>query len=329
MTKWVTLLLLVLAVLVYGVSRMRPVPEPDAVGTPAARTASPAPITTPETAEPVALENPVPPTQRTTRAPSFAASKPNLGKPAKDPTSRPGKSVAPVKGSVKAALLSDSTGGPSKTNFSPDTENIYLTITPELIKDDVELVARYRSVTKDDSEFSKDFESSGPPRRRSFRLVPPKSGWESGPYQVVVSPRDSQQVVGIARFDILKPDEKRSASHPQPEYIDLVPDLEALEAQSSFSAADKELFLRVDAQALDSGSVVRTVWSAVEADQLTPGELVDISTQPAPGEGRDAVFSFAAPPKGFQAGSYKVDVYFDDELVGSQAFFIQPPSSDK
>lgn len=330
MTKWVTVLLLVLAALVYGMSRLRPVPEPEVAVTPAVRTTFPSSVTTPEVPDPVAVKQPVPPPGRTTRGPNFVGSKPSdPTAPGKGPTSSPGKSSAPIKGSVKAAMLSDSSEGSSKTRFTPEAEAVYLTMTPELIKDDVELVARYRSVVKSDSKFSKDFESSGPPRRRTFRLVPPEKGWESGPYQVVISPRGSQQVVGMARFDILKRDEEPPVARVLPEYLDLVPDLEAIEAQNTFSAADKELFLRVDAQALESGSTVRTVWSAVEAEQLTSGELIDISTQPAPGEGRDAVFSLAAPPKGFQAGSYKVEVYFDDTFVGSESFTIEPPSSDK
>lgn len=331
MTKWVTLLLLVLAVLVYGMSQMRPVPEPNSADSPSPNPVStPNPVTTPEESEPLTLKSPSIPAERTTRAPSFVGSKPgSAGDSPKQPPSRPATDNTPVTGSVKAALLSETSGGPSKTVFQPNKESVYLTITPELIKDEVELVARYRSVVKEEGEFSKDFESSGPPRRRTFRLIPPESGWTSGPYQVVVSPRGSQQVVGLARFEVAKPDQKSSDIYPKPDYLDLVPDLEALEAQSSFTSADKELFLRVDAQQLDSSSVVRTVWSAVEADKLTAGELIATATEPAPGEGKDAVFSFTAPPGGFHTGSYKVDVYFDDELVGSQAFFIQPPSSAK
>lgn len=360
MTKWVTFLLLLLAVLVYGMSTMRPVPDQPApnkteVAVSVSPSAVPASETTPvpvQTATPIAATTPAPATSPVvpkhgfTHAPHFgpAPRGPKSGAtpageatPANESTpsgevasqqgSKPARPQTPVAGTVKATVFSESSGGPSHNLFSPKTESIYLTLTPEGMKDSVELTAKYRSVLKEEAPFSQDFESSGPPRRRTFRLTPPKEGWTKGPYQVVISPKGSAQVVGIARFEV--GEEKDKKPHPKPEYLDLVPNLEATEHQTSFSAKDKELILRVDSHGLADGSVVRAVWSAVEADQLTTGELVLVQSEPAPGEDKDTAFFLEAPPGGFHTGSYKVDVYFDDDLVGSQAFFIQPPATKK
>lgn len=360
MTKWVTFLLLLLAVLVYGMSTMRPVPDqPTPEKTEVAVTVSPSATPLSETtpmpvvaATPLPAGTPAPATSPTipkhgfAHAPHFgpAPHGPKTGAtpvaeatPAVDSTpsgevasqqgSKPARPQTPISGTVKATVFSESSGGPSRNLFSPNTESIYLTMTPEGIKDKVELVAKYRSVLKEEAPFSPDFESSGPPRRRTFRLTPPEKGWTEGPYQVVLSPKGSAQVVGLARFEVGK--EKDDKPHPKPEYLDLVPDLEATDHQTSFSSKDKELILRVDSHALADGSVVRAVWSAVEVDQLTTGELVLVQSEPAPGEDKDTAFFLEAPPGGFHTGSYKVDVYFDDDLVGSQAFFIQPPPSKK
>ena len=113
---------------------------------------------------------------------------------------------------------------------------------------------------------------------------------------------------------------------PKPAYLDLVPDLDAeTQAQSTFSNQDQKVYLRVSAPDLPAGTNILTVWSALEVDKLTSGELIAVSSHPAPGENQDAVFTYEAPPGGFHSGSYKVDVYFDQIPSGHQVFFIKPP----
>lgn len=344
MTKWVTILLLTLAILVYGMSRMRPDPN--------SSTSEPTPVAIATPAEEPSDEPAPPPDQENTGAGRQPVKAPNFGPPPGqnpktqptpkevavapagksggkvDPFNRQPKAKTPVSGRVKAAVLSDSAGGSSRTKFALNTAEIYVTTTPEGLKDNVDITASYRSVMNEKEEFSAPVSSSGPARRRQFRLTPPEKGWVSGPYQVVFNPKGSNQMLGMVRFEIAEPKEKLSVGQPEPEYLDLVPDLEAMEAQSSFSSGLPEIFLRVSAQKLAPGNTIRTVWSAVEVDRLTAGELIAVASQPAPGEGKDAVFTFSSPPGGFHPGSYKVDVYFEQELVGSQAFFLQPPSKE-
>lgn len=351
MTKWVTFLLLLLALLAYGLSQMRPVPDPARPASSATPDVviveSPTPA---ETTEPAPEASETPGQEETPTAPAASSTPPptngkapNFGpppsskktpnatpkdpkdpnKPAKvDPFSPKKKAPRPVSGAIKAVILSNKAGGSAKTKFPKDTTDIYLTATPDGLNNRVEVVASYRSVMDENASFSTPVPSSGPPRRRTFRIAAPESGWAEGPYQVVFKVKDSDQVLGIDRFEIT--DQTAPADTPKPEYLDLVPDLVAEEPQASFTKDHKEIILRVSAQELAKGSPIRTVWSVVEVDKLTAGELVAVSMQPAPGEGKDAVFTFQAPRGGFHSGSYKVDVYFDQVPVGSQAFFVQP-----
>lgn len=335
MIKWVSFLLLVLAVLAFGLSRMRPVPptEPVADSTPVALEQTPQAALTPEPSATGVLAA-GPPPGRIKRAPAFGLpgqatpkASPTPGATKSDPFSTGPAKVQPVTGSIKAVTFSNSSGGPSQTKFPPDTSSIYITATPESLKNEIEVVAAYRSVLDEKAEFSPPVESSGPPRKRAFRLVAPEGGWKAGPYQVVFRVKGGDQVLGIERFEILGADEVLATEFPAPEYLDLVPDLgEETTSRNSFLSTDKEILLRVSASELKSGTAIRTVWSVVEVDLLTTGELVAVASQPAPGPGQDAIFTLEAPPGGYHSGSYKVDVYFDQELAGSHAFFVQTPA---
>jgi len=343
MTKWVTFLLLVLAVLAFGLSRMRPVPqEPSPTASETVMVSeTPDPQQSQQAAESTGGSAP----KRPIREPKFGIPKeqPEAVEGTPGPGQTPGavaaaskkdpfaskKNPDPVAGTVKATILSTSAGGPARSKFPIDAESIYLTATPQGLKDEVELVASYRSVMDEKAEFSDPVGSSGPARRRSFRLLPPESGWETGPYQIAIKAKTTGQVLGLERFEIVGPKEPLEENFPDPEYLDLVPDLEANEPQSTFNSKDPQILLRVSAQKLEPGTIIRSVWSAVEVDRLTNGELIAVTTEPAPGPGKDAVFTFQPPPGGFHSGSYRVDVYFDQMPAGSQAFFIQPPATDK
>jgi hypothetical protein len=351
MTKWVTFLLLLLALLAYGLSQMRPVP----VDGPTGATATPVAVATTVPVEPTPDQpKPAPDSPATPKAPKFgpppvpkASQTPAVAATPKAPaatgtpvasngvkpdpfSTKIKKPPAPVVGTIKATTLSDSLGGPSLTKFPASTEAIYMTATPEGLDDNVDVVASYRSILDEEADFSTPSDSSGPPRKRVFRLSTPEDGWKTGPYQVVLKAKGTDSVVGITRFEVLDPEATLPESMPEPEYMDLVPDLEAeTKAQSSFSSRDGKVLLRVAAPDLPAGTDMRTVWSALEVDRLTSGELIAVSNQAAPGPGKDAVFTYEAPPGGFHSGSYKVDVYFDQVLVGSQVFFVEPPKPKK
>lgn len=324
MTKWVTLLLIVLALLAYGLSQMRPVPPQEAgpSATPAVVVESPAPVTAGEEPTPVAFRG------KPVKGPKFGlglgAATPSPGQGTANSGRKPGKdSPTPVAGKIKAITFSATSDGGALTKFRANSESIYAVATPEGLKDSVEVVASYRSTMNDKAEFSPPVDSSGPPRRRLFRLAPPEGGWQEGPYQVVFKVKGSEQVVGMDRFEITSP-EAELVPQPKPDYLELVTDIES-EAKNVFEAEEDKILLRVPSGELQPGTVIRTVWSAVEVDRLTAGELIAVTGQPAPGPELDAIFTFEAPPSGFHSGSYKVDVYFDQELAGSQAFFIQAP----
>jgi hypothetical protein len=336
MTKWVTFLLLLLALLAYGLSQMRPVPDQsvDATATPsvvATKTPEPAAPTPAQPKDPKFGPPPAPTASGTPAVPTSTATPSQVGKT--DPfSSKVNKPAQTVAGRIKAAIASDSADGSALTKFPASTEAVYITATPEGLNDKVEVVASYRSVMDENAEFSSPANSSGPPRKRVFRLAAPAEGWIKGPYQVVFKAKGTDSVLGLSRFEVLDPEATLPKSMPEPIYLDLVPDLEAdTKPQSSFSKSDDKVFLRVAAPKLPSGAMIRTVWSALEVDKLTSGELIAVSERPDPGVGKDAFFTYEAPPGGFHSGSYKVDVYFGQVLVGHQVFFIEPPKpkSDK
>lgn len=316
MNKWVVAILLVLAFAAGGLSMYKmgqnagPSYSSATPTSSAAPEVSPTPVATGEGEKPLAK-----PTRVTGREPHFG---------------RPGSNASPaarkpgvVMGQINAHIFSTKPDGPALTRFPSGTTDIYLTLTPIKMRDDVELVASLRSAMSEGAAFSEPVQSSGPPRLRTFRFAPPKEGWVPGPYQVVVKPAGSEQVLLLSRFEIEKPDAPKPVVYEAPEFLSLTKDTQEQTPQSVFATDDQQIYLIVSSGKV-AGKKVRSVWSAVEVDQLTPGELVAASETTAPSEGMDASFNFAPPKGGFLPGSYRVDVYFDQQQVGSQAFFIQP-----
>ncbi len=315
MNKWVVLILMALAFLAGGLSFFTLDQKRDTTASPSPVQATPGLAGSPTPiATGVGHVEPTP-----TSAQGSASRRPRTGNPF---DSNPEASKA--EGRVKALIFSESSGGNARTRFSEDTESVYMTMTPEAVADDVEIVAKFRSSLNEKDEFSEPVQSSGPPRRRTFRFARPKDGWTKGPYQVMVKTGADAEVLTLTRFEITS-SKLDTPQYKDPEYLELVRDASSTDTVSIFYANDQEILLRVATFELKTGVVVRSVWSAVEVDKLTPGELVAVSDLQAPGPEQDSIFKFAPPRGGFLPGSYRVDIYFDQQLVGSQAFFVQPP----
>ncbi len=313
MNKWVVFLLMALAFLAGALSfRSGDASPPLAVASATPRD-RPSPAVSASTT-PGAVSTPH---VRATREPSF-------GLPPRRGDKKSGPKSAPAGASVSAYIFSNALDGPSQTAFPAKAGNIFMTVTPIGLPRGVELEASYRSSLKEDSPFSEPFQSSGPARKRSFCLTPPEGGWSSGPYQVVVKPVKGDQVLTVARFEITEKDAPPAAKHPTPEYMDLVSSPNDQEARSVFDQTDSQIGLLVNTAEVPESVMVRTVWSAVEVEQLAPGEIISVSEKSAPGKDRDAYFTFNPSKSGFLPGSYRVDIYYDQQEMGSQAFFIQP-----
>lgn len=338
MNKWVVLILMTLAFVAGGLSfykmgQLAPSTASQAGGTasplPAVASASPTVVAS---ASPLAADStPEALASRTIKGPNFGrppGTRPNTppdGKATPGGVTSPGAGKAPlVTGEIRAHIFSTEPGGPARTRFPKGTGNIYLTLSPVGISDKVELVASLRSAMDEKAPFSEPVQSSGPPRLRTFRFAPPAGGWVSGPYQVLVKPAGSEQVLTLSRFEVEPASQPTPQAMPTPQYLNLLTELSNPDQSSSvFTQNDPSIHLVVDSLNLPPGVTVRSVWSVVEVESLTPGELF-AATETSPGRDQDALFSFA-PPKGrFLPGSYRVDVYFDQQKVGSQAFFIQP-----
>ena len=317
MNKWVVLILMALAFLAGGLSFFT-MGQKRGVGT------SPTPVQTTPSLE----ETPTPVTSTATPISSAPAttggSVPRRPQTQSPFDSNPKAPTSKAEGRVKALIFSESPSGNARTRFNEDTESVYMTMTPEAVADDVEIVAKFRSALNEKDEFSEPVQSSGPPRRRTFRFARPKDGWTKGSYQVMVKVGWDAEVLTLTRFEIASP-KSDPPTYKDPEYLELVRDASSTETVSIFYTNDQEILLRVATFELPTGVVVRSVWSAVEVDKLTPGELVAVSDLQAPGPEQDSIFKFTPPRTGFLPGSYRVDIYFDQQLVGSQAFFVQPP----
>lgn len=321
MNKWVLLLLIGLAFVAGWFASSSSPPTSNSALSPEVSSRSPLPQSSPSpTPEPTIAATPsIRPTG--THAPHFGT--PPTGS---EPTtaSHPGSSSpALVKGEAKAIIFSPDAHGRSFTQFAPSTPKIFVILTPNGIPDEARLVASYRSAIKQGEPFSSPVPQSGPPRRRIFELTPPKQGWTPGAYQVVIKPYKSEQILSLARFEIEKSPTTLSTAYPKPGYLELSKDSNSEEALTVFNRTDPHIFLRIDTSQVPQKAQVRTVWSAVEAKGLTPGELVAVSEIQAPGPGQDAIFTFDPPKEGYYPGSYQVDIYYDQQYIGNQAFFIE------
>lgn len=325
MNKWVVVLLMLLAFLAGALSfqsgGLRAVSSSQ---TPNAVSDAPTVATVTESATPKISAN----RRRGVKDPHFGPP-PGRSKKSGEPSSvgnPPAKKIAGA--AISALVYSTSVDGASRTQFPADTGAIFVTVTPFAVPDKVELVASYRNVLKEDAPFSAPVQSSGPARKRSFRLSPPEGGWASGPYQLVIKPEGSEQVLTLSRFEIAKPDAAEPEPFPKPEYMDLVSSAEDEGARSVFDQKDPQIGLLINTEGVSESTTVRTIWSAVEVERLTSGEIVAVSEKAAPGPGKDAFFTFTPREGDFLPGSYRVDIYYDQQQMGSQAFFIQPAASE-
>lgn len=319
MNKWVVAILVILAFVAGGMS-MYKMGQQSAIAIGSATPSSPPSAVASQSPTAEATPVIIRPTSVTTKEPHFG----RPGKPGTDrkPGNATGGKAGIVMGEISAHIFSTKPDGPAQTRFPQTVGDVYLTLTPVKMSESVELVASTRSAMSEGAGFGAPVQSSGPPRLRTFRFAPPEGGWIPGPYQVVVKPTGSEQVLLLSRFEIEKPDAPKPAAYEAPEYLDLVSDPTADAPQSVFDTNDQQIYLIVPSK--KPGIKIRSVWSAVEVDKLTPGELLAANEVSAPAAGQDASFNFTPPKGGFLPGSYRVDVYFDQQQVGSQAFFIQP-----
>lgn len=322
MNKWVVVLLVALA-FAAGILSNKMGQKPALAPEPTATAVAGTPLAS---ASPLAGSSATP--ARPGRRPGGKV--PNFGVPP-GPGSKPAgaatsAAAGPVKGEIRAMVFSTESGGPALTRFPKKSSNIYMTLSPVGMHEDQELVASFRSTGNESAPFSAPVQSSGPPRLRTFRFAAPEGGWASGPYQVVVKPAGSEQVLSVNRFEIDKADAPAAPVYESPDYVNLVKSNDGNAPTSVFSEDDEKIFLRVASYKVP-GTKIRSIWSAVEVKELTPGELFAVTETMAPGEDQDAFFTFEPPKGGFLPGSYRVDVYFDQQQVGSQAFFIQPAAA--
>lgn len=235
---------------------------------------------------------------------------------------------AKVSGRLKAHLFSTSPEGDAMTTFPLNTESVFLILTPEGIPNRVEMKAALRSALVEKAEFSEGVSDTGSARRRIFKLDKPAKGWTPGPYQVMLKAARGKSVYGHLRFEIAKTNNVPKTSYKAPHYLDLSEELKSPK-RSTFTTETPQIYLRVATYEIPEGTPVRTIWSAVEVNGLTAGELVAVSERAAPDPKKDCIFLYSPPYGGFLKGAYKVDVYFEDQKVGSQAFFVQPPLPPK
>lgn len=302
MNKQVVLILLCLMLAVGGLSLLQKPDIEDPAATPTAVASTP-PKATPST-------TPTPVAEATPKKPWGL-----------DPSQTRKRPVI-TNGRLKAHMFSDGPDGLARSGFGPSAEAVYLVITPEGIPKRVAMTASLRSALVEDAEFSKPIESTGSPRRRVFKFEKPAKGWIPGPYQVMLKAARGKSVFGHLRFEILKKKPSRKSKFEEPDYLDLQEELDSPK-RSTFTTATPKIHLRVATHKIPQGTPVKTIWSAVEVDRLVDGELVAVSERAAPDPEKDCIFVYSPPRGGFLKGAYKVDIYFEDEKVGSQAFFVQ------
>ncbi len=313
----VLFLLIALAAITAGVSFY--LTSSDASTSVPGETATPTITASPDLLEVTPTPTPVE-TPLTDATPAVAEAQPQ-----KSPTRPPRPSRVNTR--IKASIFSSSRDGEARTKFSPTTETIYLTATPEGLSPRAQVTASFRSLLESDTKFSSPVLGEASPKRRVFVFAFPRpsEGWIPGPYQVVVKPTEGDTVLEYGRFEIAQEGESLTTNFPEPEYLEITDDPNG-DPRSTFDTNARTIHLRVATHQIKPGTQVRSVWSAFDVDKLEKGELVAVSSISAPGPEQDGLFSFEAPPGGFLTGAYQVDIYFEQDLVGSQAFFIKTPA---
>lgn len=232
-----------------------------------------------------------------------------------------------IKGEVTAIVLSSKKDRGFETRFAADTKEVYIEVATRNMDPKTRLEASFRITKNKEGKFSTPVIEDDLTRRRTFTLKEPPGGWKPGAYQLIIRISSSDKILSLSRFEIKKPDAPPANTYPSPEYMELTNSLEAESSGTNvFEETSSQIYLRIDSSKLEPGVEISSVWSAVEVSELAPLELIATSTLPAPSSEEDTVFTFTPPRGGFHPGSYRVDLYFDQVIVGSQAFFIESGS---
>ena len=189
--------------------------------------------------------------------------------------------------------------------FSPQAGEIFVRIKPHLTEANQTLRGACYSLA-DPSTKSSDGVALGEGEQDVvLSFEPPGETWVVGSHRLEVTYKE--EIIGQLDFRV-------EGEQPEPDahsfsrlLLTLEPTGKA-QAQERFSVRDGAIYLVVGSSKLEPGTKIHSVWSAVKVPGLGEGEIVDRSTAEAE-KGRDNLFTFKPPKKGFLVGSYRVEVY--------------------
>ena len=95
------------------------------------------------------------------------------------------------------------------------------------------------------------------------------------------------------------------------------------ESVTDFKDDVQKIFARWQAHDLSKGTKLRAVWIAEDVGSVAPANYkIDEASVVAPAPPSNGVFSLSRPNDGWPAGSYRVEVYANDELTETTKFSI-------
>ncbi len=253
-----------------------------------------------------------------TDPPPLATASPQLeAEPTASPPP-PGSSKSRLKAAV---LTSDPKNPVDQAEFPLEADSLHLLVSLQPTSRKSEFRCRFTQAGKDLTESVSEEVAPGQ-RQVNFEWKRPAKGWPQEPIQVSLYLQDGLLLRKTFQFT-----ERPPEVGYQPK-VTLTEDPHQEKPRFTFTTGVHEhIFLVVATEELPQKTPVRAVWIAKDVEGFEPDELLGEWTIKSGPPTEDGLFMFSAPQGGFIPGSYQVDVYFRQQLVSSQNFWITEKKS--
>jgi hypothetical protein len=152
--------------------------------------------------------------------------------------------------------------------------------------------------------------------RLYFYLTPSKP-WPAGKYKVDLYVNGS--LAQTLEFDVPASSAPVSGNAALVKRIFLAQDKAGNQPTQVFSP-NQVIYCHVELQNAPAGTQTRAVWFVVQAQNAQPGSKIDEVTFDQPG---DSIIFNLSPTKPWPIGTYKVEIYINDELVQTLDYSVQ------
>ena len=202
------------------------------------------------------------------------------------------------------------------TTVKAETEELVLRVIPKGIPVEQSLKATLIGLAAPETPISESVFFEEKDSVLEFAFDRPGDGWIQGRNQIQVLV--GEELLGQWDFNIegqmAEGNIGRAFLHNKPEHTE--------EDRTEFPSSESDIFLIVETENVPPGTVIQSIWTAVDVKGLKPGKLVSSASVPNEPD-RDCLFTFAPPPKGFLKGSYRIEIYEATQLVRTMEFKLR------